>query len=45
MRGGVAMAKPAGGLAGAFFSMNFTIVRPEVPFDTVIESMLLAACA
>jgi hypothetical protein len=32
-------------LAGAFFSTNFTIVRPEVPFDTVIESMLLAACA
>ena len=42
IRGGVAMAKPAGGLARAFFSTNFTMVRPEVPFDTVIASMLLA---
>ena len=45
IRGGVAMAKPAGGLAGGFFSVNLTIVRPEVPFDTVIESMLLDVCA
>ncbi len=41
MRGGVAIAKPAGGLAGAFFSVNLTIVRPDAPFDTVSESMLL----
>ena len=32
IRGGVAIAKPAGGLAGAFFNVNFTMVRPETPF-------------
>ena len=45
MRGGLAIAKPAGGLAGGALSWNRTIVRPELPRDTVTCSMLLAACA
>jgi hypothetical protein len=34
--------EPAGGFCGGFLSWNRTIVRPEVPFDTVTWSMLLA---
>jgi hypothetical protein len=44
IRGGLAIANPAGGFAGAFFIVNLTIVRPDAPFDTVSESMLLV-CA
>ncbi len=39
MRGGLAIAKPAGGLAGGADSTNLTIVLPEVPLETVIDWM------
>ncbi len=35
MRGGLLIAKPAGGLASGAFSVNLTTVRPELPLDTV----------
>src|SRR6185437_7638459 len=45
MRGGLAMANPAGGLAGGAFSVNLTIVRPDVPLDTATLSMLFDCAA
>src|SRR5438876_5550712 len=45
MRGGLAMAKPAGGFASGAFSVNLITVRPELALETVSASRLLAACA
>ncbi len=45
IRGGLLIAKPAGGLGNGAFSVNRTIVRPELPLDTARFSMLFAACA
>ncbi len=42
IRGGLAMANPAGGLAGADLRVNFTTVRPEEPLATLTASMLFA---
>ncbi len=45
IRGGLAIAKPAGGFAGGDFSAKRTMVLPEAPFETVTCSMLFAPCA
>src|SRR5450631_2950453 len=44
MRGGLLIANPAGGLASGAVKVNLTTVRPELPLDTVSDSMLLPAC-
>ena len=45
IRGGFAMANPAGGFAGGAFSVNFTTVRPDAPRVTETCSIALDACA
>src|SRR5208283_5488400 len=45
IRGGLAMVKPAGGLARGAFRVNLITVRPDVPLDTLRLSMLLSVCA
>ncbi len=45
MRGGLAIAKPAGGLAGGDFRTNLTIVLPDVPLETASDSIEFAPCA
>ena len=41
MRGGLAMEKLAGGLAGGLFNWKRTTTRPELARDTVTLSRLL----
>src|SRR5947207_11341637 len=45
MRGGLLIAKPAGGLGSGALRVNFTTVRPELALDTLTASMLFDVCA
>src|SRR5438552_19173491 len=45
MRGGLVIAKPAGGFGKGAFSVNLITVRPELAFETLTESMLFPVCA
>ena len=42
MRGGLLTVNPAGGLAGACFSVTRTTTLPPVAGETLIDSMLFA---